>query len=274
MSWEMDYNLNVWHVEHQLQRSCHGLRDKVEVWEDGSFAYPENGRGFWLRFYGKRENMGQTVLHSAEDTPLGGDFLDYYQNTTHEYNKNLLYEPIPFDMLRAYEEMPQFEVTVNGTQAVCHSLNCGYEFIEPVGEVTGFTYDDDTRVLIIEGTSLPSTIDDLRYIDFAKTRCELSTDPDNSPFSEDGSITCTLAHEATCGMHVPHVTSAMGLLLNSDTLEDYSIECTVDSVVPTGDLNLLAIDNLTISGTMFPWDVSTSDIAITFTDSASTECLP
>ena len=58
LSWEMDYNRHVWNVEKDLMRSCYGLVDKVEVWEDGSFAYPENGRGFWLRFHGKRENVG------------------------------------------------------------------------------------------------------------------------------------------------------------------------------------------------------------------------
>jgi hypothetical protein len=276
LSWEMDYDLHVWNVENQLSRSCHGLIDKVEVWEDGSFAYPANGRGFWIRYYGKREDVGQAKIVSSEDTPLEGEFIEYYQNTTHQYSNNLLYEPIPFDMLRAYEEMPQFEVIVNGTQAVCHSLNCGFEYIDPVGEVTGFTYDDDTGVLTVEGTSLPTTSDDLRYIHFAKTLCTLDlTDPDNSPFSDDGtSITCTLEHEATCGLHVPYVTAAKGLLPNSDDLADHSIYCTVDSVIPTSELNLLAIDNLTISGTMFPWDVSTSDITITFSDSASTECLP
>lgn len=82
---------------------------------------------------------------SAETTPLAGDSLEFHAETTHPYNTNLLYEPIPFDMLRAYEEQPQIEVYVNGTPAVCHDLNCGYEYVEPVGEVLSFTYNDDTR---------------------------------------------------------------------------------------------------------------------------------
>jgi hypothetical protein len=37
---------------------------------------------------------------------------------------------------------------------------------------------------------------------------------------------------------------------------------------------LLAIDNLTISGTKLPWDVSRSDIEITFDNNAATNCVP
>jgi hypothetical protein len=34
------------------------MRDKVEVWEESKFAYAENGRAFWIRYYGKNEDMG------------------------------------------------------------------------------------------------------------------------------------------------------------------------------------------------------------------------
>lgn len=104
MSSEFDHDLSAWWVEHNLQWSCHGLRDKVEVWEDNKFAYPENGRAFWIRYYGLNENVGQAEIMSAEITPLGGDDLEFFSETTHPFNTNLLYEPIPFEMLRAYEE--------------------------------------------------------------------------------------------------------------------------------------------------------------------------
>jgi hypothetical protein len=65
---------------------------------------------------------------------------------------------------------------VNGTPAVCHDLNCGYEYVEPVGKVTSFTYNDDTRQLNISGLSLPQESSGIRYIDFAKSRCELDDD--------------------------------------------------------------------------------------------------
>jgi hypothetical protein len=39
-------------------------------------------------------------------------------------------------------------------------------------------------------------------------------------------------------------------------------------------LNLLGYDNLTITGTNLPWDVSKNEISITFTDTQSTKCIP
>jgi len=464
-SWEFDYNIGSWHLQHWLQMSCHGLRDKVEVWEDSSFAYPENGRAFRLRYYGKRD-VGQAEIKTADVTPLTGDRLHFYSNTSHPFNSNIFYEPIPFDFLRVYDETPQIEVFVNETEAVCHNLNCGFEYVEPVGEVTSFTYDDDTRHLIIEGIDLPQNDENIRYIEFAKSRCELDeeafssytgtveldstrsaegemeeheasegfevwsigdfaelddvsapvtdqiitsvelckydddtafptmktvyesdvygttesgytpdltsellgtteddwnnaeptcesvsvnadecirgievftfddgklsgfklTTSDDSeltvgttddsvtssgsaffgdngclsgiePFTdgdadldsfvfysfeeiiieetgEVNTISCTLEKLATCGLHVPYITTNMGLLPNNADMEDYRIDCTITDVWPHTELNLLAIDNLTLSGTLFPWDLSNSEVEMTFTDGDETTCMP
>jgi hypothetical protein len=89
--------------------------------------------------------MGQAKISSGVNSPLGGDYLSYYQNTTYERNKNLIYEPIPYEYLRTYNEAPQVEVSINGTKAVCGYLNCDYQYIAPIGEVTSFTYDGETR---------------------------------------------------------------------------------------------------------------------------------
>jgi len=64
--------------------------------------------------------------------------------------------------------------------AVCSKLNCDYQYVEPVGEVTAFTYDSETRQLIVEGTDLPQADENLRFIYFAKTRCELTSTPYSS----------------------------------------------------------------------------------------------
>lgn len=91
---------------------------------------------------------------------------------------------------------------------------------------------------------------------------------------EINTISCTLEKEATCGLHVPYITSNLGLLPNNPDMEEYRIDCTVVDVWPRTELNLLAIDNLTISGTMFPWDLHNSEVEMTFTDSDETTCMP
>jgi len=58
-------------------------------------------------------------------------------------------------MLRTYEEKPQFIVTVDEQPVACHNMTCDYTYVEPVGEVTGATYDDVTKRLVIIGVDLP-----------------------------------------------------------------------------------------------------------------------
>ena len=58
-------------------------------------------------------------------------------------------------MLRTYEEKPQMLVTVDDLPVVCHNMTCDYTYVKPVGEITGATYDDATKKLIITGVDLP-----------------------------------------------------------------------------------------------------------------------
>jgi hypothetical protein len=107
---------------------------------------------------------------------MTGDEIYTDQNTIYPYSDgNLWYEPIPYEWLKSYVEEPQVLVSVNGTPAVCHNLNCGFNFIEPVGQVETFSYDPDTLLVNVTGVELPQTIEEIRYIEFAKTKCDLDT---------------------------------------------------------------------------------------------------
>jgi hypothetical protein len=97
-------------------------------------------------------------------SPLDGTNITYISNTTIPYSDNLFYEPIPFEFLRTFEEKPQLIVTVNDVPAVCHNLTCDFNYIEPVGEITNFLFNHVTKVLTIEGVSLPNTTDEIQSI--------------------------------------------------------------------------------------------------------------
>ena len=73
---------------------------------------------------------------------------------------------------------------------------------------------------------------------------------------------------------MPYLTSLLGLVNNSASLTPVTITCLVDSFHPTTQLNLLGQDNLTISGTFFPYNLITSTVEIKFTDAQTTECIP
>jgi len=51
------------------------------------------------------------------------------------------------------------------------------------------------------------------------------------------------------------------------------VECTVTSITPNTDLNVLGGDNLTISGTNFPKFVADNTVEIGFSNSNSTKCV-
>jgi hypothetical protein len=107
----------------------------------------------------------------------------------------------------------------------------------------------------------------IRHVEFAHSLCTVSA-------ASNSSLTCTLEHEPVCGDHVPKLVSVYGLVNNTDTVTPMTITCTVSSVHPTTQLNLLGGDNLTISGTQFPWKLSTSEVELKFNDAQETSCIP
>tara|TARA_B110000285_G_C15071768_1_gene588371 strand:+ start:592 stop:1134 length:543 start_codon:yes stop_codon:yes gene_type:complete len=177
------------------------------------------------------------------------------------YSNNLFYEPIPFEFLRTYEEVPQLLVTVNDVPTVCHNLSCNFTYTEPVGEVTGYSYNHVSKLLVLEGDSLPNVTSNISSISFAHTNCVL----DASTLTNT-TVQCTLDEDPTCGIHLPILTSNLGIIPNSALLVAEEIDCTMTSIFPTTTLNLLGGDNLTFTGTMLPKVLSTSSVSIRFSD--------
>jgi len=197
---------------------------------------------------------------SGVDNPLTGTNLIMDNSKYIEASNDIIfYEAIPFEMLRTYATAPQVKVWVGDYPAVCKNLNCDYHYVVPEGEVTAFTYTDNTRELVLTGTDLPVNTSLVRRVEFGHSPCTISA-------ISNESLTCTLDYEPVCGDHLPELYSTYGLVNNSVNLTASTITCTATSVVPTTQLNLLGGDNLTISGTQFPWNFERSTIDIKFTD--------
>jgi hypothetical protein len=129
-----------------------------------------NGRSLDLVFDGMHANPGQFGLKSCDHIPgwsLTGDNLAYIAETPQPAGTNIFYEAVPFEMLRTYETEPQLIVTVDGQPVVCHNLTCDVTYIDPVGEITGSTFSESTRLVTITGTNLPTSLSDYQDINFA-----------------------------------------------------------------------------------------------------------
>lgn len=198
---------------------------------------------------------------------MKGSNLTYYSNVTVPYSTNLFYEGIPFEFLRTYETKPQVIVTVGDDPAVCHNMTCDFKYIEPVGEVTDFTFDESTKKLVITGVALPSVMGDLVSVEYALSFCTV----DETTLT-DTTIECTLNKDPTCGDWSPVVTSSMGLIPNNVNLTDQTVLCSISSVEPESGLNLLGGDNITFFGTYLPHNLKTSTITVRFSDAQETNC--
>jgi hypothetical protein len=198
---------------------------------------------------------------------LLGDNIQITAETITNYNSNLFYEPIPFEMLKTFETLPQLIVSVDGLPAVCHNLTCDYSYVDPVGTVTAFTFDAGASTISITGTDFD--VSPIKEIKFAKSRC--AVDPATLSATN---IDCTLVREPTCGTFIPVVTSDMGIIPGDAGLVGTEVACTATSATPLASLNLLGGDNITISGTNFPHELSDSTVVLAFDDTQTTTCVP
>lgn len=114
-----------------------------------------------------KSDPGQFRIVNSDSTPLTGNNINITSTTEQNYGTNLMYDVIPFEMLKTFETEEQLIVTVNGDPAACHNLTCGISYIAPVATVTAFTYDLSTKVLVITGTDLPTTVAEMQKVMFA-----------------------------------------------------------------------------------------------------------
>ena len=159
-------------------------------------------------------------------------------------------------------------MSVDGKPAVCHSMRCDYNYIDPVGLITAFSYVDGTKTLSVVGTDLPD-IADISNVEFAKSLCVI----DQNSLTPTG-FDCILSQEATCGTFSTILRSKFGLVPVDAGAANIDVLCTITSASPVIEINVLGQDNITISGTNLPYDVTTSDIKLVFSDPDSTTCVP
>ena len=160
-------------------------------------------------------------------------------------------------------------VTVGDDPAVCHNLTCDFTFIEPVGEITSFTFTESNKKLVMQGTNLPGDLDRFYKIEFAQQECIV----DEHTIS-DTMIECTMFYgEPTCGDFKPILVSTLGQIPVATSVAAQTIDCSVTQASPTLDLNLLGGDFIAIEGNYFPSYLSESTVSIKFSDAQETECV-
>jgi hypothetical protein len=143
-------------------RACPCYRDKIEVTSGNKYNYIEDGRDFLIRFFGLNYDIPQIQIVSDIDNPLAGNNVTINNTAWIPYDPTVLfYEPVPFEFLYTYETKPQVIVNVAGIEAVCDSLDCGYNYVLPTSLITGTSLTGTT--LTITGTNFSSSIQSVMF---------------------------------------------------------------------------------------------------------------
>lgn len=258
------------HFQLWINEDCAQMEEKVIVWRTDANNFYNNGFSYAIKFNGLSKAQGQYEIVPLEDgteiTQEGGTINNTARKIV-EYGESLMFDPVPFEMLKTYHQKPQLIMNVNGQPAVCHKVDCDFSYLNPTEVVTEFTFDTTTKILTLTGTNLPNKTD-VYQIWYAQTLCKIGE------VASETTIECTLQAEPVCGSFKPELISMRGIIPNSETVVDQTVECSVSSTYPLQDLNVLGGDNITFTGTNFPLDLQLSEVSINFNNPQKTICVP
>jgi len=211
-----------------------------------------------ITFQDLHADPAQCEIKSGTKTVLkGGANLKYVNTTPREYGKNLMFEPVPLEMLYHDAAKPQVLVKVNKIDGLCPSFNCDYVYGTAPSEITAQALVNGKEITIT-GTALPT--ENLRVV-LGNTACGTIT-------ASETSITCTLVVLPAAGSWNVELYEPKGLVpVKADTAK-IAVALVVTSISPSTNLNQLGGDELTIIGTGF--DKNMAKVAIAFSD--TTKC--
>jgi hypothetical protein len=158
--------------------------DRISVDEGSTYNnYRSNGRDIRIRFQGFIGSAPAISIPGNTATITGGSGSFSFPSTfSVPVSTNILYEPIPFELLYTAETLPSISLSVNGLPAACPGFNCNYDYTVSASAITSYTLSAGTLTII--GTGLPTTT--LSDIMFSNTLC-------TSPSTTTSQITCTIA---------------------------------------------------------------------------------
>jgi len=187
----------------------------------------------------------------------GGKSITFKQSTSRPYGQNLMFEPVPLEMLYHDAAKPQVLVKIKGIEGLCPGFNCDYLYKAAPSEITAQALANE-KELTITGTSLPT--ENVRVV-LGNAECGTVT-------AEATKITCTLKVLPAAGSWDVKVYEPKGLVPIKAGTAKISVALVVTKVDPATPLNQLGGDVLTLTGKGF--DSDTSQTSVKFSD--DTKC--
>jgi len=148
---------STYQIMEAIVKTCPIYREKIEIWEGPKYPYYVDGRDLIIRYVGLNYDIPQMEVLDSIDSPIQGNQPSVNQTTWLAYDPSVLFfEPVPFEFIYTHETKPQVIISVDGVEAVCDSLSCGYQYKAPTAKITGVILSGTT--LTITGTDLTTNI--------------------------------------------------------------------------------------------------------------------
>ncbi len=178
----MFFSNYTYQIVNNIVKACPYYREKFELWDGPAYSYYEDGRDLLFRFVYLNMDIHQFEIVDGGSSQLTGSEVVINSTTWIPYSsQNIFYEPVPFEFMYTNEVNPQVIVSVDGLEAVCDSLDCGFRYIEPTSNITDFSLSGN--LLTITGENLTDTI---VSVSFSNVPCT------NVVQTGTTSITCTV----------------------------------------------------------------------------------
>lgn len=93
------------------------------------YAYRENGVQFIVEFDNIGAQIPDCVMLDSDTQPITGNSPIFQVTTIQDFGVNRSWEVIPFDYLWAETTDPQIQVTIDGIEGICPTLDCHYAYV-------------------------------------------------------------------------------------------------------------------------------------------------
>jgi len=148
-----------------------------------------------------------------------------------------LFEPIPFEFLSTNEKLPQVLIKINGLEALCANLTCGYQYFTGNSSLTAQTLNYPS--LFIQGNQIPFA--EITQVIYGTVPCIVQN-------ASDTSISCELIDYPLAGAWRTEVYTLEGMIPNAAIMLETPTPLQISNVSPTQNLNYLGGDAIVILG--------------------------
>lgn len=194
-------------MDFYIQLQVPHLQFKIQARDQYVEYYRENGFQFSIEFQDYHGDVPQCEIMAGITDPLTGNSPTLSSTTERVYGQNLMFEPIPMEMLYADAMNPQVTVKVNGLDGVCPKFNCDYNYFAPTAQITSQALNGGSWVLVY-GTNLP----------VGPVTVKFATSVCLNAVSDGSMIECQLDYEPAAGFWNVEVIDKYGLIPLASTV--------------------------------------------------------